>query len=234
MRARIILLVLTLLLPASTVAGTDETRITVSGNATVQAQPDRAVLRVGVETQRETAEAAQRETNRIANAIFAALDALDVPATAIQTSGLNLQPVYSQHRPSQNSYVPKVVGYRADNTVQVTLVDLERVGPAIDRAVHAGANHVLGLSFSLGDDAAAQRQAVKAAVAIAASKAQAIADALGRELGDVIEVQEGGISIRPQVATRMRAEMAADAGAPIAPGEISVSASVTIVYGLAD
>jgi len=234
MNSPITLLVLAALLSAPAVADTSPALVTVSGQATVRAEPDRAVVRLGVETQRDSAEGAQRETNRIAHAIFSALEALGVPSSAIQTSGLSLQPVYSQRPRSQEAYIPEVVGYRADNTVQVSLVDLERVGPAIDRAIAAGANRVLGLSFSLSDDSAIKRQAVQAAVSRATGKAEAIAEALDRQLGAVVEVHEGGVSVRPVIATRMRAEMAADSGAPIAPGEISVLASVTIVYQLAD
>ena len=129
--------------------------------------------------------------------------------------------------------MPTVVGYRADNSVQVTLADLTRVGPAIDAAISAGANRVLGLTFSLEDDSAMQLAAIRAATGQAAAKAEAIAEALGRELGSVIEAREGGVSVRPVAAPRMAAEMAMD-GAPVAPGEVSVSASVTLVYGLVD
>ncbi len=116
----------------------------------------------------------------------------------------------------------------------MTLVDLDRVGPAIDAAIGAGANRVLGLTFSLTDDSELQLEALKAAVLRAAAKAEAIAAALGRPLGAVVEAREGGVTVRPVVAARMQAEMAMDGGAPVAPGEVSVAASVTIVYAIGD
>ena len=234
MRPRIAALIIATLVPVPTVAATAPAQISVGGHATVRAEPDRAVLRLGVETQQESAGAAQRETDRIARAIHTSLETLGVPGAAIQTSSLNLHPVYSQRRPTDRAHTPTVVGYRADNTVQVTLTDLDRVGPAIDGAIGAGANRVLGLTFSLEDDSEMQLAALKAAVSQAAAKAAAIADTLGQALGAVVEVREGGVSVRPVAAMRMQAEMAMDGGAPVAPGEVSVSASVTIVYALAD
>ena len=68
----------------------------------------------------------------------------------------------------------------------------------------------------------------------AAAKAETIARSLGRPLGRVIEVQEGGVSVRPMAVSPMRAEMAFDEATPVASGKVGVSASVTIRYALDD
>jgi len=237
MRSLTICLALSILLPLATTAddgSRPESQLTVSGRASVRVEPDHALIRLGVETQRDTAAAAQLETNRIVQAILAGLGALGVPESEIQTASLNVRPIYSQRRPTGDITAPAVVGYRADNTVSATLTDLLLVGPAIDAAIEAGANRILGLSFGLRQDSEAQQQALAEAVARATAKANTIAKALGRRLGRVIEVQEGGVSIRPVVSSPMRAEMAADVATPVASGKVGVSASVTIRYALAD
>jgi uncharacterized protein YggE len=237
MRSLTSLLALLLLLPLAAKAdheSTPESHLTVSGQASVRVAPDHAQVRLGVETRSETAAAAQMETNRIVQAILQGLGALGVPEAEIQTASLNVRPVYSQQRPSGGTTNPEVIGYRADNTISASLTDLSLVGQAIDAAIEAGANRILGLTFDLREDEAAQQQALSAAIEKAATKAKTIATALGRELGRVIEVREGGVSVRPVAASHMRAEMAADGGTPVASGKVGVSASVTIRYTLVD
>jgi uncharacterized protein YggE len=237
MRPVAILFALAFLL--TTVATADqessESQVVVSGQASIKAEPDHALIRLGVETQRDTAAEAQLETNRVVQAILAGLGELGVSESEIQTASLNVRPIYSQHRPTGGEPVqPKVIGYRADNTVSASITDLTKVGPAIDAAIEAGANRVLGLNFGLREDAEAQQQALAAAVERAAAKARTIASSLGRPLGRVIEVQEGGVSVRPMAVSHMRAEMAFDEATPVASGKVGVSASVTIRYALDD
>jgi uncharacterized protein YggE len=231
------LLALSLLLPNAVSADQTptESQIHVSGQASVRVEPDHALIRLGVETQRDTAAEAQLETSRVVQAILAGLGELGVPESEIQTASLNVRPIYSQQRSTGGEPVtPKVIGYRAGNTVSASITDLTQVGPAIDAAIEAGANRVLGLSFDLREDAEAQQQALAAAVERAAAKAETIAKTLGRRLGRVIEVHEGGVSVRPTAVSHMRAEMAFDEATPVASGKVGVSASVTIRYALAD
>ncbi len=237
MRPLTICLLLSICLPLAANADDGcipESQLTVSGRASVRVEPDHALIRLGVETQRETAAAAQRETNRIVQAILIGLGDLGVPESEIQTSSLTVRPIYSQHRPASDASGPEVVAYRAGNTVSATLTDLLLVGPAIDAAIDAGANRILGLSFGLREDSEAQQHALAAAVERAKAKAKTIAKALGGHLGRVIEVHEGGVSVRPLTSSPMRAEMAADVATPVASGKVGVSATVTIRYALAD
>ncbi|HUF79003.1 MAG TPA: SIMPL domain-containing protein [Thermoanaerobaculia bacterium] len=209
--------------------------ITVNGEGEVRTAPDEAMVRLGVVAQREQAREAQGEASRIGRAILDAIAALGVPEEAVQTSQLVLTPVYEQPRYDQRPQVPtepRIIAYRAANAVTVRLADLAKIGPVIDAGIAAGANQLEGVSFQLNDDRPAREEALRRAVAAAQGKAAAIAAALGVELGPVLEAREGGISIqRPQLAARaMVMEMSADAGTPVAPGEVTVTGHLTIRY----
>jgi uncharacterized protein YggE len=209
--------------------------ITVTGSSEVRTAPDEALVSLGVVAQTEQAREAQREASRIAQGILDAIAALGVPDEAIQTSQLVLTPVYEQPRYDQRQPVqtePRIVAYQASNVVTVRLEDLAKIGPAIDAGIAAGANQLQGVIFQLHDDRTARQQALSQAVADARGKAGAIAEALGVALGPVLEAQEGGITIyRPQIAARaMAMEMSADQATPVAPGEVSISGSVTVRY----
>jgi len=209
--------------------------ITVSGSGEIRVPPDEAVVRLGILSQRQEAAEAQTEANRIAAGILDGVIALGVPAEAVQTSRLVLSPVYDQPPPqAARTREPRIAAYRATNVVSVRLDDLAKIGPAIDAAIEAGANQVEGVDFRLHDDLEARQQALAKAVHEAEAKAQAIAGALGIELGPVIEAREGGISIDvprfgggPQV---MMMEARSAQPTPVSTGDITISATVTLRY----
>lgn len=207
--------------------------VTVSGEATVSARPDEAVVRLGIQEEASEASDAQLGANRVAAAILEAVAGLDVPAEAVRTSQLQLHPIYESMRPRGEQYErPSIVGYRAVNTVSVTLSDLEKIGPVIDRSIAAGANRIDGVDLRLEDDTEAKRKALAAAVADARGKAEVIAEALGERLGSIVEVNEGGVSAPPIVYREAAMARSADAGTPVATGSLSVRASVTLRYRL--
>lgn len=207
--------------------------ITVSGAGEVRVAPDLANVSLGVVAQQETARAAQQEANRIAQAILAAVAALDVPREAVQTSQLVLTPVYEQPGPRQQVPTePRIVAYQASNVVSIRLTDLAKIGPVIDAGIDAGANQVQGVHFQLEDDREAGEEAMRRAVRDARSKAAAMAEALEVTLGAVLDAREGGVTIdRPEfLQARAFAMESHAADTPVAPGEITVSAHVTLSY----
>jgi len=202
----------------------------VSGVAEVRLDPDLAQVRLGVTEEAPVAGDAQAAVNQVAQAILDAVEALGIDSNEIQTSRLTLHPVY-EHGERRK---PKVVGFRASNTVSIRVHDLTLLGPVIDGAVSAGGNEVQGIQFLLEYDDSARLQALQQAVAEAQGKAQAMAEALGQPLGRVLQAQEGGAQVRRpmyQEAMVMRAS-AADASTPVAQGKVTVSATVNLVYQL--
>lgn len=215
--------------------GDDMPTIVVSGSGEVRSAPDEAVVRLGVTAQAKTAGDAQAEVNRVAGDILRGVREQGISEEAVQTSRLSLYPVYAEQprrTPQQEEPAePEIVAYRASNVVSVRLEDLADVGPVIDAGIAAGANEVQGVDFRLRDDGAARRAALKAAVADARGRAEAIAAALGGTVGAVEQVNEGGVSVEmPRFDQRaMRVEAFATA-TPVAAGDVTVSASVTVRY----
>jgi uncharacterized protein YggE len=202
--------------------------LTVNGTAEVRVTPDVATVRLGVVGQADTAASAQDGVNAAAGRILEALGAAGVQARHIQTSRLTLTPMYSRQRPGEGN--PRIVAYRADNTVTVRVEDLTLLGAVIDDGLRAGANQLQGVTFGLIDDLPAREIALAEAISEARRKAQAMAEALDVRLEAVILVNEGGLSIqRPMMEGRMMA-MQEGAPTPVSAGEVTVSASVSIRY----
>lgn len=205
------------------------TRVTVTGDATVNARPDTALVTVAVVTQGATALAAQQENARKSEAVVRAVRAAAGAGAEVQTSGYSLQPEYT-YRQNES---PLIKGYQARNSVNVTLPDLTRVGAVIDAATAAGANNVDNLSFTLRQDRTARNQALADATRAALNKAQTIAQALGGRVARILEVQEVGTQPRPIPLYEARGSaklISADAQqTPVEVGTLDIRSQVQLV-----
>ncbi len=240
-RTALVLIVSTFLaLPAQGQSATEKepSILTVTGRGEVRIAPDEATVQLGVARQRNTAQEAQGEVNEVAQEILNAVIHLGVRAEHIQTSELRLSPVYNTRgRRSGPGDEPRVVAYRASNMVSVRLENLSLVGSVIDAAMQAGGNQLQGVYFALRNDLSAREQALKEAVEEASQKAKTISEALDLRIIEVIEVNEGSVSIRvPQNRFQASGElgsieqMAAPIPPPVSPGQLTVSARVIIRY----
>jgi uncharacterized protein len=209
-------------------AGSAVPAITVTGTSEVAAAPDRAMLSLGAVVENKQAQEAQKQIAQIMQRVIKDIKAQGIPEDKIRTVGLSLNPVYSHPAPraGQEPEAPRIVAYRAANTVRVQVDDLERVGGVIDAGIAAGANQLNSLAFDLRDDLKYRKQALQLAAQEARIKAEAIASALNLELGEVLEIREEGAPAHYPVERRMAAPSAA--GTPIQPGQVQVSASVNL------
>lgn len=213
----------------------DAPTLTVTGQGQVQARPDQATLRLGAVAEAEAASAAQQEVSRIMDEALDAIRDLDIEDDAIRTTGISLDPVYARPDPRDGRRdEPRIVGYRASNTIEVRIGDLEQIGPVIDAGVKAGANQIQQLSFELRDDIEQQQEALKRAVGDARAKAEAIAEALDVRLAGIRDVQEGGVSTSRPRMDYARMAMSEAASTPVQPGEIQIDGSVTITFRLTE
>jgi uncharacterized protein YggE len=205
--------------------------LSVNANASVQRAPDRAVVRLAVETIANTADEASARNAETMQRMLSAIRALGIDADDIQTQRVSLHPRYDQSRDARS---PEIVAYQAVNQVVVTLEDVTRVGEVVDASVRAGANRVIGVEFGLSDPESAYHEALRLAVEKARREASTLASALGESLGPALSVSTGGYS--PPVARPMpemaMARMDAAAPPPVEPGELDVTAFVSITYRL--
>jgi uncharacterized protein YggE len=205
--------------------------LSVQGSGSSRVDPDEATVRLGVLAQAPTAQAAMQQVNQTANAILAAVRKLGVPDKDIQTSELNLSPVYAQ-LPQDRGGEPRISGYQASNVVSIRLTKMDQVGPAVDAGLGAGANRLDGVVFGLQNDEAARADALAKAAAAARAKAAALAKALNVRLAEIVEVVEGGVTVFTPMRSRMAMESMAVGAADtaVSAGQVGVDASLTLRY----
>lgn len=191
-------------------------QITVTGEGSVFAVPDMALISMGASAEADTAKRAMDQTSAITSAILNQLTDTGVAERDIQTSDLNLMPLWSNRTSSENR--PKIEGYQASNRVTVRVRDLDALGGILDAVLSDGANQLGGLQFLVSDPEPLLNEA----------RAELFAAAAGVQLGPLLSLNEGGAQMpRPEMMGMARM---ADAEVPVARGETELRASVTLVY----
>ena len=218
-----------LALPAA--AETVPATIAVTGEGKVEMAPDMATLSLGVMSQADTAAAALKANSDGLSGALDLLKAARIEGRDIQTSGLSLHPIVDY---SSSGREPQVRGYTASNMLTVRLRDLSVLGQTLDAVVTEGANTLNGLSFGLQNPDEATDEARRRAVADATHKAALYAEAAGVTLGRIVTISEQGNYGGPQPMMMAEARLAKDAGSvPVASGEISIGATISVVYEIA-
>ena len=202
--------------------------LTVTGSATVTAPPDRAVIRLGVQTRASTAAEALREHEEDVAHVLRQVRSFGVPDRQISIDGLNLGENYGPNG---------LDGYQATRIVSVATDSLAVVPDLIASVVEVGANRLDGLFYTLDETGPVQDRALEEAMARARSKALLLATAAGYDLGPVLAVLErGGGYPQPFVAgggsDAVRVEAAAANPGAYSTGATEVTASVVVRFQL--
>ncbi len=199
--------------------------ITVVGEGRVMAVPDMATLRLGVRERADTAEGALQAAARAMEGLMEQLAEAGVAPSDVQTSELSLHPIWQGDGRAETLTLE---GFEAGAGLQVRLHDTGAIGGVLGAAVEAGANRFDGLQFGLSDPDALADEARALAVRDALRRGTVHAEAAGLTLGPIQSITEDGSSLpRPQMMRSM--DMAAEA-MPIAAGEMTVTARVTVVF----
>jgi uncharacterized protein YggE len=210
-------------------AADDDLRSTISvvGDGRVLVQPDIARASFGVEATGQTLSQAQADAATRMQAVIDTLVAQGVSRDDIRTSRLSATPIYDQ---KDNTVIQ---GYRAANSVQVTLRSLDQVGAIVDAVTAAGANRVDGLSFAVENQEAPKGQARALAMQNARVKADQLASLAGVRIVSVKSIQESDASATPVRAQPQAAYAAAPGAAPappVEPGTQEVRTQVSVTY----
>lgn len=211
---------------------TPSAQLVVIGEAQVSTQPDKAVITLGARHSAKNAADALSKTNDAVAAILSRMTKMGVDSKDMQTSSLNLNPIWGKSsRYEDGEFVPPI-GFEASNTVHVTIRDLSKLGEVLDKVARDGANSFSGFRFGLIDPQPAQDEARKGAILDARRKGELYAAAAGVTLGEVLLITEdlnGGSGFPPPV---MEMAAARSGGVPIAQGDVTQSASVKVIFAI--
>ena len=211
----------------TTTTGAVANTVTASGAGTAQAVPDTAEMSFGVTTTSPNAKSALDEASKVAEQIASALKKQGIADEDIQTQDVS---VYPQTVDQDGKQV--ITGYQASLSVRVKVRDIAKLGEVISAANAAGANSINGPMFTIDDPAPPRAEAIDEAVADARKSAEAMAEAAGKSVGDVLSMSSSDVGLVAG-ALYSQADMAGAAkSVPIEPGQLDITANVVVVFEL--
>lgn len=200
--------------------------LTVTGSASVSLKADYAQVSVGVSTKADTVQEATARNGEAIRSVIAALVEAGIPEEDIATSSYSVNAEYDYLTGRA-----ELSGYSVSNQLTVIIRDMDHIGATLDKATAAGANSIYNVEFCSTASAEAQDEALILAVQDAMRRAKLLAGAAGLTTGGILSIEEN-TGMRYTVATTFKAEARDAVSNVILPDELTVSASVVVVFEL--
>jgi uncharacterized protein len=226
----------------------DSTRsVQVSGVAVVNVTPDRALVKLGVQSNGRSAKEAQAKNSATINQVTRALKALGIESKDIATDWYTIEPLYEDYDSLH------IKGYRIYNIIEITMRDVSKANDAIVAAFQAGANQVVDVEFYTSDLRKYRDQAREMAMKAAQEKADALARTAGSGVNCVLTIAENtqsnfynggwwwyGYNANQNLMTQNVVQNASASGGesptlddgPLSAGQISIRAEIIASFGL--
>jgi len=203
--------------------------LNVNGLGSTYLTPDIAYIYIGVHSEGATASEVVEANKVQTNAVLDALKKAGVDEKDLRTTNFSIWP--SQQYSPEGTVTGTI--YMVDNTVYVTVRNLDGLGDLLDDTIAAGANSINSIQFDVADKTAAVKEARAKAVEDAKTQAQELADAAGVKLGEIQNISFYDNSPYPVAEGKGGGgAMAANTAVAIQPGQLTISVSVSITYDI--
>jgi uncharacterized protein len=207
--------------------------ITVSGQGEIQAEPDRALLSLGIESHKPKMEDARAEVTKVVDAVLKLTRELKIDEKYVRTTRINVQPEYNW---DNNARERNLIGYYVSRQVEVDLRDLDKLGKLLERSFDVGVNQVGEPRLDSSKRRDLEREALAKAVADARLTAEAVAKAANARLGSPRTISATSGFAPPPMPMRgkavsMMAE-AGDASQSYQSGQMEFNGTVQVEYDL--
>lgn len=211
----------------------EESELTVNGSGRVYMDADYASIYLGVSLSGEDVATLQSDVNERIEKICEGLQQAGIEEKNISTNYIYISPRYDYSGETE-----KLVGYTISNSLLIITDNIEQLGSYIDLAFEAGANTFDSINFSVKDSSAARKKALELAIEDAREKANVIADACEKSLGEMLDIHESneynyyygnGFSGASYTATEAAA---VDTATTVRASQVEITAGVEISFEL--
>lgn len=213
----------------------DPKTVVVTGSAQVDVVPDYATVTLGVISKEDTAAAALRANGTLMQRVVAAVRVQGIADRHISTSQFQIVALHPMDKvQTYREDMSITLGYQVTNTLTIAIEKMDKVAAVIDAAVNAGANMTGSVSFAIRNSEATNAKALTMAVANARRQAEIIAAAENAKIGRVIamtnmpNMNAGNSNYLPAPPPPPPPPV----GAVIMPGQVTVRATVLVVFAL--
>lgn len=229
MRTLALTILLTCLIPVTASADNDRT-VSVDGYAEIATPPDKATLRMGIESRADTVQAARDHVADTVARFLKMTRALGISDERVATAAAVVRPDYDWNPQTRER---RLLGYVVTRELVVELTDLEQLGQLTESALELGVNQVNPPVLDTSRRAELERDALAQAARDARDRARTLAEALDARLGKVRTLQAAASFHPPMPLARgMLAAESSSGAETYQAGQITVTASVNASFDL--
>lgn len=204
--------------------------INVTGTGKIYVKPDLALVSLSVVTESTKVIDAQNENAQKMNDVIGFFkNDLGIQDKDLKTTNYDIYPEYTYTKDGQRNFL----GYKVDQTLEIKIRDLSKVGDVLQGATEKGANEVGSIQFTIEDLEKTKVDARKSAINDAKEKAQTLALQLGVKLGKIVSFYESSYTplYTPSVMTKEASGLGGEGTTPdIQTGENEISVNVSVTY----
>ena len=216
--------------------------ITASGQSEIKVEPDEVVLTFGVETMNINLQVAKDMNDAAIEKVLNAVKENGVESKHVKTDFFSIEPRYESNYKKRD-----LIGYVARKNIVVTLRNVDAFENVLSSSLESGANYVHGIQFGTTKLREHRDKARALAIKAAKEKAIALAGELNQKIGKPQSISEGhsgwyswyrhggwGYGMARSMSQNVVQDVGGSAGSSqtISPGQISVTANVTVVFEL--
>jgi uncharacterized protein YggE len=205
--------------------------ISVTGEATMQLEPNMAEVRIGVVSEGKDVRAIKADNDKRLRAIFDVLERVGIKKKDIKTSNVQISPAYEYTSGRRN-----LVKYQMSNYITVTITNLSTIEAVINEAVENGGNTLDNISFSHSDEDKLRDSLRVQAARNARTRAEALTGALDAKVIRVISIKANaspsytnGFAMRGSRETSSMM-VSQDDSTPVGAGTLDLSATVDVIF----
>ncbi|MCX6813167.1 MAG: SIMPL domain-containing protein [Candidatus Azambacteria bacterium] len=200
--------------------------VSFTGEGKVKATPDTAKVEIGLITEGKDSISVQNENSSKMNAVIKFLKEQKISGEDIKTSAYNLSPKYEYNKGKST-----LVGYILNQSLTITIRDLNKIGGILDGAVSNGANQINSISLFVDKPEELKNKAREDAVKQAKEKASDAAKIAGFRLGRLVNFSENLFGEPRIYSEALGMGGSATAPAPqIEPGTQEITIRITLTY----
>jgi uncharacterized protein YggE len=207
--------------------------VAVSGQGEVQAEPDQAIVTLGVESRKTKLEDARAEVAKAIEAVLKLTRDLKIDQKYVRATRINVQPEYNWDNTARER---NLLGYFVSRQVEVDLRDLDKLGSLLEKATDLGVNQISDPRLESSKRRDLEREALGKAVQDARLNAEAVAKAAGVRLGAARTISASSGFVPVPMMTRMKTmAMSAeggDASQTYQSGQMTFNGNVQVEYDL--
>lgn len=198
--------------------------ITVSGQGDVTATPDIFSVNASSQAQGSDIDAMKSRVDDQIEAMLDLADDLDIAESQTRATEFRVTPQW-QYQPER-----KLIGHQVSRAVHFRVEGLDTYAELLDGLAKLNIRDIQPAGSEVSNADALSETALKNAVEDARQRAEILATAAGRDVGEAIRIESHSVnSPRPMMMMARAKEGAADS---FRPGETDISAQVQITFEL--